>query len=323
MRAEDVKGNSNGKEKRWGVYVWAGRPFAARTGPKIEQFDLPTPNPGSCSTTAGGSKQGHPNAYIRPGSESIASSHQPTVATPTPLVTRVVSLSASTSRAAGWVCDLWGSTMVSMEQQETVSLADHDCLPLLLQHSSMSQDVKTICSLLCVCKPMRTSIAQQCRCQLALECSTQELGQVSLLAAFLRRWGGLAKTLELNWNRISLVDVETCLGDALQAAAAGASTAGAHAAEDGLGACTGALQIKALKANVAGPLLLGVMPASSLTALELGHVIDYTGGGTVAEALAKLTGGCRLRVRGELPQPRNSLDRAPLPTLDSSMAPSG
>lgn len=68
-----------------------------------------------------------------------------------------------------------------------LSLAEHDCLPLLLQHSSINQDVKLLCTLLCVNKAMRTNIALQCRCQLALECTCDaSLAKASLLALFLR-----------------------------------------------------------------------------------------------------------------------------------------
>lgn len=161
--------------------------------------------------------------------------------------------------------------------QAAVSLAEHDALNLLLQHSSISQDVKLLCSLLCVCKPMRISIAQQCRNQLALECTvTQSLPQVTMFASFLRHWAGLAKTLELNWDRISLPDVEGLLSEALQAAAVTDAAADAVlAGRNGVDICTGPLQVTSVKANVAGPLLLGQLPASTLTCLELGHVVDY------------------------------------------------
>lgn len=179
-----------------------------------------------------------------------------------------------------------------MAMEHVVTLEQHDALPLVL--GCLNQDVKAICSLLCVCKSMRTSIAQQCRCQLPLEYSTQSLPQVELFAGWLRQWAGLAKTLELEWNRISLQDVETHLQDALQQAeAAGAEAAGGAGAAGAAGAAaaepagaaesstctthTGPLQIKSLKANVAGPLLLGQLPANTLTCLELGHVVDYAG----------------------------------------------
>lgn len=68
-----------------------------------------------------------------------------------------------------------------------LSLAEHDCLPTLLQHSCITQDVRLVCSLLCVSRAMRVNIAQQCRCQLALECTADQfLEKVSLLAMFLR-----------------------------------------------------------------------------------------------------------------------------------------
>jgi hypothetical protein len=161
--------------------------------------------------------------------------------------------------------------------QAPVSLAEHDALNLLLQHSSISQDVKLLCSLLCVCKTMRISIAQQCRNQLTLECSvTQSLPQVTMFASFLRHWAGLAKALELNWDRINLHDVEGLLSEALQAAAVTDTAADAAlAGRNGVDICTGPLQVKSVKANVAGPLLLGQLPASTLTCLELGHVVDY------------------------------------------------
>jgi hypothetical protein len=124
---------------------------------------------------------------------------------------------------------------------------------------------------------MRISIAQQCRNQLSLECTvTQSLPQVTMFASFLRHWAGLAKTLELNWDRISLPDVEGLLNEALQAAAVTDAAADAvMAGRNGVDICTGPLQVKSVKANVAGPLLLGQLPASTLTCLELGHVVDY------------------------------------------------
>jgi hypothetical protein len=164
--------------------------------------------------------------------------------------------------------------------QPGANLAEHDCLPLLLQHSCINQDVKLICSLLCVCKSLRVSIGQQCRCQLALDLNkegTESLAQVADFASFLKRWAGLAKTLELNWNRISLQDVEGLLRDAL-IAAADPLTAGAGGAADGVDISTGPLCITSLKANVAGPLLLGQLPAATLTCLELGHAVEYAGG---------------------------------------------
>jgi hypothetical protein len=159
--------------------------------------------------------------------------------------------------------------------QPCASLAEHDCLPLLLQHSCINQDVKLICSLLCVCKSLRVSTGQQCRCQLALELNkegAEALSQVADFANFLKHWAGLAKTLELNWNRISLQDVEGLLRNALIAAAAPPTAA------DGVNISTGPLRISSLKANVAGPLLLGQLPAATLTCLELGHAVDYAGG---------------------------------------------
>lgn len=87
---------------------------------------------------------------------------------------------------------------------------------------------------------------------------------------------------------------EGSLAEALQAAAAGTDPAAPSAAAAGVDICTGPLQIKALKANVAGPLLLAVMPAATLTCLELGHAMDYVTEGTaetgLCGALAKLTG---------------------------------
>lgn len=168
--------------------------------------------------------------------------------------------------------------------QPGANLAEHDCLALLLQHSCINQDVKLICSLLCVCKSLRVSIEQQCRCQLALELNkegAEALTQVADFASFLKRWAGLAKTLELNWNRISLQDVEGLLRDALIAAADPPTAADAEAAApaaDGLNISAGPLCISSLKANVAGPLLLGQLPAATLTCLELGHAVDYAGG---------------------------------------------
>src|SRR5512147_1558171 len=102
---------------------------------------------------------------------------------------------------------------------QPISLAEHDALSLLLQHPAVCTDVKLLCSLLCVCKAMRISVAQQCRVQLPLECTvTQSLERVNMFAGFLRHWAGLAKTLELNWDRISLPDVEGLITEALQAA---------------------------------------------------------------------------------------------------------
>lgn len=162
-----------------------------------------------------------------------------------------------------------------------LTLAEHDALPLLLQHTCLNQDPRSICSLLCVCKSIQSSIAQQCRGLLPMAYSTQSLERVALFADWLRHWAGLASTLELEWNRISLQDVEAHLRDALQAAAAapGWDAAGPAAAARGEGVdiCTGPLQINALKANVAGPLLLGQLPSKTLTCLELGHVVDYAG----------------------------------------------
>lgn len=159
-----------------------------------------------------------------------------------------------------------------LQQQQPVSLVEHDALALLLQHPSVVQDLQLMCSLLCVCKGMRISIAQQCRQQLAPECTvTQALNSVADFAAWLRRWAGLAKTLELNWDRMALPDVEGLLSEALTAAA-DVACAGLH---NELDTCTGPLKVQSLKANVAGPLLLGQLPASTLTCLELGHVNDY------------------------------------------------
>jgi hypothetical protein len=162
--------------------------------------------------------------------------------------------------------------------QQPGTLVDHDALALLLQHPSVVQDLQLVCSLLCVSKGMRISIAQQCRQQLTPECTvTQALPQVSAFAAWLRRWAGLAKTLELNWDRMPLPDVEGLLSEALTAAAVPDAAADVACAggRNGLDTCTGPLRVVSLKANVAGPLLLGQLPASTLTCLELGHVNDY------------------------------------------------
>lgn len=164
------------------------------------------------------------------------------------------------------------------QQLQPGTLVEHNALTLLLQHPSVLQDLQLMCSLLCVCKGMRISVAQQCRQQLAPECTvTQALPKVANFAAWLRRWAGLAKTLELNWDRMALPDVEGLLSEALTAAAVPDAAADVACAggRNGLDTCTGPLRVQSLKANVAGPLLLGQLPASTLTCLELGHVNDY------------------------------------------------
>jgi hypothetical protein len=84
---------------------------------------------------------------------------------------------------------------------------------------------------------------------------------------------GLARSVELEWTHVNLCDVEAAIAAALQRAA---EPDDGDAAAPGPGSCrAGPLLCTCVKANVMGPLLLAHLPASSLTCLELGHVVDY------------------------------------------------
>lgn len=171
-------------------------------------------------------------------------------------------------------------------------LCDHDALTMLLQHSSITQHPRTVCALMCTSKQMRQSVLQLLRGLLDLEFSARTWEGVQQCAQFLECSAGLARTLELEWNHVNLKEVETLLAAALQQAATPHNTpptetgtpthaepsTGAAVAGVGGGECwAGPLQLRCMKANVAGPLLLQQLPTCTLTNLELGHVVDYLG----------------------------------------------